>query len=224
MDPTIEYQRPNEKRLHSLRESLEKSFACRSSISSNQPAVLVVLVSYVVCLFQDQVYNFCWYRYSKFVSYHLLVIEMVKPSKVQKFRKGLFSISWTVKNLPSYQENAFIRLRKTTCKCSLTCRLENDKVNLEIKTTDPTNSLRGIVITASYFGERREMTFNESTWKAAWECTYFSTSSFEICIDCKPDCVVSVKKRSKACSRAIGKAVSTQDRLRCDFQMWRRNY
>ena len=137
--------------------------------------------------------------------------------RAEEIREGLLSVSWTVQNLsystPSSQKEV-PNLRKRIFKsCSLTCRLENNLLVLEMKTADPSDSLRGVVVTASYGSVKHNMTLNESTWKASWNwnfptlyngrgnCQYCGGGqkaiTFEILIFLKPDTMISMKKGSK---------------------------
>ena len=132
-------------------------------------------------------------------------------AKTEEIRDGLFSISWTVPNFSSTTPASQVvvdNLQKILLKsCNLTCKLENNCVILEMKTADPPDLLKRVVIMASYCGLKVKMTLSESTWKASWNwtplaqcgfCGFYGQRvdavSFDIFLDFKSDCVVSVKK------------------------------
>ena len=136
-------------------------------------------------------------------------------AKTEEIRDGLLSISWTVHNFSSTTPSNQVEvdnLPSFSKFCSLTYKLEKNFLILEMKTADPPDPLRRVAVTASYGSVKEEMVFNESIWKASWKwnpparISYYdykgnyvsvepmSVIRFEILIDLKPDCVVSVKK------------------------------
>ena len=135
----------------------------------------------------------------------------IEMAKTEEIRDGLFSISWTVQNLSSTIPSCQVDNLPTFSKsCSLTCKLENNLFILALKTADPPDPLRRVVITASCRSVKRKMKLGKSVWRASWiwnpptSASYYdgrgnyagSTGvvSFEILIDLKPACFVSVKE------------------------------
>ena len=134
----------------------------------------------------------------------------IEMAKTEEIRDGLLSISWTVQNLSSTIPSCQVDNLPTFSKlCSLTCKLENNYLILELKTADPPDPLRRVVITASCYSVKRKMKLRKSIWKTSWLWNATSAScydgrgnyvgstgavSFEILIDLKPACFVSVKE------------------------------
>ena len=133
--------------------------------------------------------------------------------RAEEIREGWLSISWTIPHLshsaPTDQTEVPNLQKNILNSCRLTCKLENNVVRLELTTADPPDSLRGVVVTASYKSTKNKMMLNESTWKASWNwSTQFSgcynctgqrgsVVSFDILIDLKPHCIISVNKGAK---------------------------
>ena len=137
-------------------------------------------------------------------------------AKTEELRDGLFSITWIVRNFSSTTPSREVKvdsLQTFLKSCRLTCKFADSFLILKLVSAVPPDPSRKVVVKASYRSFKQTMELgdskNKSIWGTGWSCVPYSdyvrrikveppnVISFDILIDLKPDCVVSVMKGSK---------------------------